>query len=70
MDVWVGTPGKERPFSLEKPAILPGDGTKQTIAIAYSNGGAEAELVMPKLSPGQVCWIQPVLEMIQGELPH
>jgi hypothetical protein len=60
-DVWAGDPGAERPASKFKPKdSMPGDSPRTKCLLSYKSGGttAEGELVLPKLPPKKVWWIQ------------
>jgi predicted Zn finger-like uncharacterized protein len=61
VDIWVGNAGPTRPASYFTPPPRPGDGEKESITVQYQNGVATAEVSLPKLPPGQVYWVQPVL---------
>lgn len=61
LDVWQGNHGTARPATVQEPAPLPGDGTRQTTALAYQNNKAAAEIELPPLTDGQSFWIQPII---------
>jgi hypothetical protein len=62
VEIWTGPAGKQRPGSLKPPAALAGDGQRQTVALAYQDGAATLDVVLPTLAlpAGQVYWLQPV----------
>jgi S1-C subfamily serine protease len=68
VEVWTGQPGRLRPFSLSKPVAMPGDGKRQTHALAYQNGIAQGDVPLPKIVPGQVVWLQPVIVSSSGTI--
>ncbi|MBI2805716.1 MAG: trypsin-like peptidase domain-containing protein [Planctomycetes bacterium] len=61
VEVWAGQPGTTRPYSLQKPATMPGDGPRQTHKVNYQNGVGLLDVPLPALGPGQVYWFQPVI---------
>ena len=66
VEVWTGQLGQPRPFSLTKPAAMPGDGERQSHALTYQNGIAQGDVPLPKSPGGQVVWIQPVIVSAAG----
>jgi S1-C subfamily serine protease len=66
VEVWAGNPGKPRPAGTEKPKPEPGDGERQTIAAAGGEGRYAVDVPLPRLGPGQVCWVQPLLVNAKG----
>ena len=63
VEVWTGPAGKTRPPSVAKPASVPGDGTRQTIAVKYQEGKGTQDLILPALplKAGQMVWVQPIV---------
>jgi predicted Zn finger-like uncharacterized protein len=65
VDYWVGNPGKPRKATDTTPKSAPGDGPRQTLSLTLKPSDrpgerlAAGEFVMPTLSIGQVCWLQP-----------
>jgi len=66
VEVWTGSPGQERAYSLQKPQPMSGDGARQTHTVSYQNGGASFDVPLPQLTAGQVCWVQPVITNSAG----
>jgi predicted Zn finger-like uncharacterized protein len=66
VEVWTGSPGAERPYSLQQPQPLAGDGARQTHPVSYQNGAASFDIPLPQLGAGQVCWVQPVITNSAG----
>lgn len=66
VEVWTGTPGPARPYSVQKPQPLPDDGPRQSHVIPYQNYVGNFEVPLPPLAPGKVCWLQPVVTTKNG----
>ncbi|MBI3822797.1 MAG: trypsin-like peptidase domain-containing protein, partial [Planctomycetes bacterium] len=66
VEVWAGTPGPPRPYSLKQPQAQAGDGKRQAHPMAYQNFGGALDVPMPPLEVGQVCWVQPVITTASG----
>jgi tetratricopeptide (TPR) repeat protein/S1-C subfamily serine protease len=66
LEVWAGKPSPDRPGSATEPKPRPGDGTRQSVAAAYQDGGAQVDVAIPKLADGEVLWVQPVLTDTAG----
>ncbi len=60
LDYWAGKPGPARPATQEAPRPADGDGPVKQARLAYQDGKADGEIVLPALSGGQVCWFRPV----------
>jgi S1-C subfamily serine protease len=67
VDVWTGPAGAARPNNSAPPAALPGDGPKQTVALNYSLGKAQADITLPVIPGGHVLWVQPTLLHSSGQ---
>ncbi len=68
VEVWSGRPGKDRPSALSPPKSEAGDGIKQVQRLAYQNTIAKAEVVLPRVNPGEVVWIQPSVVSTTGKI--
>jgi len=55
LDVWSGAPGAPRPAP---PAPLATDSPRQQTALAYANGSASGDVVLPALPAGRTYWLQ------------
>lgn len=76
MEVWAGDPATQtRTMSERRPAPLPGDSARSEAELAYDGDAvvklgatrpATAEIDLPPIRPGQVYWIQPRYERIDG----
>ncbi|MSQ95083.1 MAG: serine protease [Gemmataceae bacterium] len=66
VEVWVGTPGPERPPMFRKPPAEAGDGPRESHVINYQNGVGLLDVPLPQLPPGQVYWLQPVFTSVKG----
>jgi predicted Zn finger-like uncharacterized protein len=66
-EVWTGPAGKERPAAIgHAPAPVPGDSSRQTVALSPRDGRFVGDIPLPSLGIGQVYWIQPVLVNAAG----
>jgi S1-C subfamily serine protease len=66
VEVWAGKPGNPRPAAAKAPEPQPGDGPRQTHRLAARDGAFTADVPLPPLQPGQVCWLRPVLVNAAG----
>jgi tetratricopeptide (TPR) repeat protein len=64
--VWTGKPGSSRPPSPTEPKAIPGDGTRQSLAVSYQDGAGQVDVALPELAEGEVVWVQPVLTSTDG----
>ncbi len=67
VDVWTAPAGGARPFGLQKPPALVGDGPKKSVALNYSATKAEGDVLLPAIPVGHVLWVQPVLQQATGQ---
>jgi S1-C subfamily serine protease len=66
VEVWSGVPGPPRPHGFQQPAPQAGDGPRNVFTVAYRNGVGTVDVPLPRVGPGQVCWVQPVLRTATG----
>jgi S1-C subfamily serine protease len=66
VEFWAGSPGKPRSETFTKPAAEPGDGPRQSVKVSGRAGVYSVDVPLPPLAPGQVCWVQPVLDNALG----
>jgi S1-C subfamily serine protease len=66
VEVWAGNPGKPRPAGTRAPDRQPGDDSPQTCPLTGRDGAYAADVRLPSLKPGQVCWLRPVLVNAAG----
>ena len=65
VDYWEGNNGKPRKASDKLPKAVGGDGPRKTATLTLKPGErpgerlAVGEFVIPDMSPGRVCWLQP-----------
>src|SRR5262249_36649822 len=64
LEYWTGPKGSPRPPSDSPPAPQRGDSAHRTV---YFNRQFEAEVLRPRLQPGQVYWFQPILVDKSGQ---
>lgn len=63
VDVWAGKPTDTYAASSKLALVLPKDTVRQTYKMNYENEYATLDVILPKLTEGQVAWVQPVLVM-------
>jgi tetratricopeptide (TPR) repeat protein len=61
LEVWAGKASPARPPSPKEPRPLPGDRPRQSLAVAYQEGGGQVDVLLPSLAGGEVLWVRPVL---------
>jgi Trypsin-like peptidase domain len=67
VEVWAGKPSDKRAFNPKDEKPQPGDGPRHPHALKYAQGSASGDVPLPKLAPGEVAWVQPVLVMSKGD---
>lgn len=60
VDVWTAPPGPPRLATNVQPSPQPGDANKQSIALAYKDGIAQADIEIPATPPGEAVWLQAI----------
>ena len=65
LDVWNGAPGAPRPAP---PAPLATDSPRQQTPLAYRNGSATGDVVLPALPEGRTYWLQ--ASAVAGQTQH
>jgi predicted Zn finger-like uncharacterized protein len=64
VEVWIGAPGPNRPYSYTPPAPLPGDGARKPQPLVQQKTSANGDVALPTPVPtGQVVWLQPVITL-------
>ena len=48
------------------PKSQDGDGPRETYSLGQAGAGYEADVPLPALKPGQVCWVRPLLVSRSG----
>lgn len=66
LDVWTAPPGPPRLATNVQPAPQPGDANKQTIALTYKDGIAQADIDIPATPPGEALWLQAIASADAG----
>jgi uncharacterized protein (TIGR03067 family) len=59
LDYWLGAKGKPRPPSSTLPKAAKGDTPRQSPPLSLVDGVARGKWTLPKLTDGQVIWVQP-----------
>jgi hypothetical protein len=66
VEVWAGNPAANRAFSPKEQQPQPGDGPHRTYPLTVAKDVATGDVLLPKLQPGQVAWVQPVAALAKG----
>jgi hypothetical protein len=66
VDVWTGTPGKDRPATTDTPQAQDGDGSRSSYPATLRDGLYLAAVPLAAVGSGKVYWVQPVLEDAAG----
>jgi S1-C subfamily serine protease len=62
VEVWIGNPGPDRPYSHAPPIKAPGDGDRKPQPLVPQKNFAKGDVPLPAPIPaGQVIWLQPVI---------
>lgn len=66
VEIWTGETGAARPPAVAAPKPLANDSPRQPAPLAYQDGTAKGDIVLPPLPAGRVYWVQLVTTPASG----